>query len=60
MENIVAIAKVIDVGGESNNQLLHGVPLGENNVRVSVIRAIEGEGLDFNRGRCGWELCCLA
>lgn len=45
VENIVAIAKVIDVGGESSNQLLHGVPLGENNVCVSVIRAIEGDAL---------------
>ncbi|KAL6226022.1 hypothetical protein ACLB2K_004869 [Fragaria x ananassa] len=45
VENIVAIAKVIDVGGESSNQLLHGVPLGENNMRVSVIRAIEGDAL---------------
>ncbi|KAL6209234.1 hypothetical protein ACLB2K_020177 [Fragaria x ananassa] len=45
MENIVAIAKVIDVGGESSNQLLHGVPLGENNMRVSVIRAIKGDAL---------------
>ncbi|KAL6213606.1 hypothetical protein ACLB2K_013053 [Fragaria x ananassa] len=45
VENIVAIAKVIDVGGESSNQLLHGVPLGENNMRVSVIRAIEGGAL---------------
>ncbi|KAL6146110.1 hypothetical protein ACLB2K_056793 [Fragaria x ananassa] len=45
VENIVAIAKVIDVGGESSNQLLHGVPLGENNVRVSVIRAIKGDAL---------------
>ncbi|KAL6204906.1 hypothetical protein ACLB2K_022173 [Fragaria x ananassa] len=42
---IVVIAKVIDVGGESSIQLLHGVPLGENNVRVSVIRAIEGDAL---------------
>ncbi|KAL6125644.1 hypothetical protein ACLB2K_073699 [Fragaria x ananassa] len=45
VENIVAIEKVIDVGGESSNQLLHDVPLGENNVRVSVIRAIEGDAL---------------
>ena len=45
VENIVAIAKVIDVGGESSNQLLHGVPLGENNMRVSVIRAIKGDAL---------------
>ena len=45
VENIVAIAKVIDVGGESSNQLLNGVPLGENNMRVSVIRAIEGGAL---------------
>ncbi|KAL6219353.1 hypothetical protein ACLB2K_007112 [Fragaria x ananassa] len=45
VENIVAIVKVIDVGGESSNQLLHGVPLGENNMRVSVIRAIEGDAL---------------
>ncbi|KAL6223071.1 hypothetical protein ACLB2K_006461 [Fragaria x ananassa] len=45
VENIVGIAKVIDVGGESSNQLLHGVPLGENNMRVSVIRAIEGDAL---------------
>ncbi|KAL6218702.1 hypothetical protein ACLB2K_011912 [Fragaria x ananassa] len=45
MENIVAMAKVIDVGGESSNQLLYGVPLGENNMHVSVIRAIEGDAL---------------
>jgi hypothetical protein len=40
LDNIVAIGTFVEVGVESSKQTIHGVPLGEENVRVSVIRTI--------------------
>lgn len=37
LNNIVAIGTIVEVAVQSNNQVIHGVPLGEENVRVSVI-----------------------
>ncbi|KAL6129917.1 hypothetical protein ACLB2K_068299 [Fragaria x ananassa] len=42
VDNIVAIGKLIFVDVDSSNHLIHGMPLGENNVRVTVLRAIIG------------------
>lgn len=43
VDNIVAIGRVMNLQVETSIQLIHGVPLGENHVRVTVIRAIEGD-----------------
>lgn len=40
IKNIVAIAKIIEVNAGSNKQTIHGDPLGEENERVSIMRAI--------------------
>ena len=40
LDNIVAIGTIIEVAVQSSNQTIHGVPLGEGNMRVSVIRSI--------------------
>ncbi|XP_062006884.1 uncharacterized protein LOC133724182 [Rosa rugosa] len=45
VENIVAYGTVIQVNVEEGNQKIHGVPLGEDNVRVSVIGTIVHDAL---------------
>ncbi|KAL6175853.1 hypothetical protein ACLB2K_052491 [Fragaria x ananassa] len=45
IDNIVAMGKLICVDVDSSNHLIHGMPLGENNVRVTVVRAIVGDSL---------------
>ena len=35
--NIVAYGKIIDVGVQSSKQVIHGVALGEENVRVEIV-----------------------
>ena len=40
LDNIVAIGTIIEVVVQSSNQVIHGVPLGEENVRVSVNRSV--------------------
>ncbi|XP_024190454.1 uncharacterized protein LOC112194446 [Rosa chinensis] len=42
-DNVVAIATVIEVNNENNSQLIHGVPLGEGNMRVSIVRSLVDE-----------------
>ncbi|KAM5579715.1 hypothetical protein ABKV19_009475 [Rosa sericea] len=43
INNVVAIAKIIEVNDESNSQLIHGVPLGEGNKRVLIVRSLVDE-----------------
>ncbi|KAM5573609.1 hypothetical protein ABKV19_013246 [Rosa sericea] len=45
VENIVAYGTVIQVNVEEGNEKIHGVPLGEDNVRVSVIGTIVHDAL---------------
>ncbi|XP_062027082.1 uncharacterized protein LOC133743232 [Rosa rugosa] len=45
VENIVAIGTIINVDLETNQQTIHGVSLGEENVRVSIIRTLVHEAL---------------
>jgi hypothetical protein len=43
IKNVVAIAKIIEVDARSSKQTIHGAPLGEENERVSIIRAVVAE-----------------
>ncbi|PRQ47017.1 putative transposase, Tnp1/En/Spm [Rosa chinensis] len=45
VENIVAYGTVIQVNIEEGNQKIHGVPLGEDNVHVSVVGTIVHDAL---------------
>ncbi|PRQ58873.1 putative Ulp1 protease family catalytic domain, putative transposase, Ptta/En/Spm, plant [Rosa chinensis] len=45
VENIVAIGTIINVDIETKQQTVHGVPLGEENVRVTIIRTLVHEAL---------------
>lgn len=45
VDNIVAIGTIIQVNVASSDQLIHGVPLGKENMRVSVVRAIVDDAL---------------
>lgn len=45
IDNIVAIATIIEVNVEDSKQLIHGIPLGEGNVRVSIVRSVVDEAL---------------
>ena len=40
LNNIVAIGTIVEVAVQSSHQTIHGIPLGEGNVRVSVIRTV--------------------
>ncbi|XP_040375666.1 uncharacterized protein LOC121053154 [Rosa chinensis] len=45
VENIVAIGTIINIDLETNQQTIHGALLGEENVRVSIIRTLVHEAL---------------
>ncbi|PRQ45734.1 putative transposase, Tnp1/En/Spm [Rosa chinensis] len=45
IDNVVAVATIIEGNGECNNELIHGIPLGEGNIRVSIVRSIVDEAL---------------
>ncbi|XP_040368009.1 uncharacterized protein LOC112180636 [Rosa chinensis] len=45
VDNIVAIGTIIQVNVASSDQLIHGVPLGNENMRVSIVRAIVDDAL---------------
>ncbi|XP_040364380.1 uncharacterized protein LOC121049956 [Rosa chinensis] len=45
VENIVAIGTVISVDLETKQQTIHGVPLGEENLRVSITETVVPEAL---------------
>ncbi|XP_062019039.1 uncharacterized protein LOC133735656 [Rosa rugosa] len=45
IDNVVAVATIIEGNGECNSQLIHGIPLGEGNIRVSIVRSIVDEAL---------------
>lgn len=40
INNIVAIASIVEVDIECSNQTIHGTPLGQENVRVSILRPL--------------------
>lgn len=40
INNIVAIASIVEVNIDYSKQTIHGVPLGEGNVRVSIVRPL--------------------
>ena len=41
IDNIVAIATIVEVDTNCENQTLHGVALEEGNVRVSILRPLD-------------------
>lgn len=43
INNIVAIASIVEVDIECSNQTIHCVPLGDKNVRVSILRPLVPE-----------------
>ncbi|KAL6228395.1 hypothetical protein ACLB2K_002345 [Fragaria x ananassa] len=45
VQNVVAYGKVVDIGGKTSTHILHGVPLGEGNVRVTVIGSYNDNAL---------------
>ncbi|KAL6129739.1 hypothetical protein ACLB2K_073088 [Fragaria x ananassa] len=45
MENIVAFGRIVDGDLDPNKQTIHGVPLGAENVRVSIVVPIIGHHL---------------
>ncbi|XP_040367479.1 uncharacterized protein LOC112180552 [Rosa chinensis] len=45
VENIVAIGTVISIDLETKQQTIHGVPLGEENLRVSITETVVPEAL---------------
>ena len=45
MDNIVAFGTIVEVDVEATQQTIHGVPLGEENVRVSVTKVVAANAL---------------
>ena len=43
VDNIVAYGLILEVDVDPSQQLIHGKPLGEDNLRVSIIRAVVGD-----------------
>jgi hypothetical protein len=43
INNIVAIASIVEVNIDCSKQTIHGAPLGEGNVRVSIVRPLVPE-----------------
>ncbi|XP_040361933.1 uncharacterized protein LOC112164156 [Rosa chinensis] len=45
LDNVVALGTIVEVDIEATKQTIHGVPMGEENVRVSVTKAIVEDAL---------------
>ncbi|XP_061990041.1 uncharacterized protein LOC133708584 [Rosa rugosa] len=45
LDNVVALGTIVEVDIEASKQTIHGVPMGEENVRVSVTKAIVEDAL---------------
>ncbi|XP_062015019.1 uncharacterized protein LOC133731647 isoform X2 [Rosa rugosa] len=45
VDNIVAFGTIVEVDVEATQQTIHGVPLGEENVRISITKAVVANAL---------------
>ncbi|PRQ18019.1 putative transposase, Ptta/En/Spm, plant, transposase, Tnp1/En/Spm [Rosa chinensis] len=45
IDNVVAVATIVEVNKECKSQLIHGVPLGEGNMRVSILLSVVDSAL---------------